>query len=171
MRTHVLFEGAPGVLVTTEDVVIKGVGLDEVVRAALAAAGWAQRIELCGGMPVEVAAKVHQAVGATAEVRVNRYGFESLEQVAAYKAAFAADVPGSPGDAAFFYPAAESTPLAHHDGVLVAGVADEDDLAARVREAQSLGAGIVELYAGLGIASAAVARKASDGRLPVGFID
>ncbi|WP_114906692.1 DUF6506 family protein [Ornithinimicrobium murale] len=150
------------------EVAIEGVGLDEVVRAAVQAAESADRVELCGGMPTDVAARVREAVSDTVEVRVNRYGFESLEQVAAYKAAFES---GEPGDAAFFYSAAEATPLSQHDGVLLAGVADDDDLVQRVREAQSRGAGIVELYAGLGISAAAIAREASAHQLPVGFID
>jgi len=168
MTTHVLFDGVPGVIVRSRDVVIEGVGLDEVVRAAVRAAESADRIELCGGMPVEVAARVREAISSDVDVRVNRYGFESLEQVAAYKAAFAT---GEAGDAAFFYSAAESTPLERHDGVLVAGIADENDLAARVREAHARGAGIVELYGGLGISAAAVARAACAHELPVGFID
>lgn len=175
MTTHVLFEGVPGVIVRDDAVVIEGVDLDDVVDATVRAAETADRIELCGGMPVdiaamvhEIAAMVHEVVGADVEVRVNRYGFESLEQVAAYKTAFAT---GEPGDAAFFYSAAESTPLAQHDGVLVAGVANDDDLASLIREARSRGAGIVELYGGLGISAAAVAREASEHELPVGFID
>ncbi|MGD7706386.1 hypothetical protein [Microlunatus sp. Y2014] len=155
-------------LVRSDHVVIEGVGIDDVVRAAVGAAESADRVELCGGLPVDVAAEVRAAVPAHVQVRLNRYGFESLEQVAAYKDAFAT---GDPGGAAFFYPAAESTPLAHHEGVLVAGVADGDALAERVREAHGHGVGIVELYAGLGIAAAAVAREAGDHRLPVGFID
>lgn len=168
MATHVVFEGVRGVIVRSEDVVIEGVDLDEVVQAARRAARSADRIELCGGMPVEIAAAVREAVGPDVDVRLNRYGFESLEQIAAYKAAFE---DGESGDAAFFYAAAESTPLAQHDGVLVAGIADDDALAERVREARARGAGIVELYAGLGIAAAAIAREAADHELPVGFID
>ncbi|WP_419998899.1 hypothetical protein [Streptomyces boninensis] len=168
MAIHVLFEGTPGVIVRSDDLVIEGAALDDVVSAAVRAAKSADRIELCGGMPVDVAARVRAAVSADVDVRVNRYGFESLEQVAAYKTAFAN---GEPGNAAFFLPAAESTPLTQHDGVLVAGVADENDLRAQVREAHARGAGIVELYAGLGISAAAVAREASGHQIPVGFID
>ncbi|KAB1646702.1 DUF6506 family protein [Pseudoclavibacter endophyticus] len=163
-----LFEGVPGVIVRSDGVVIEGADLDNVVHAAVRAAASADRIELCGAMPVDVAAKVREAIRADVEVRVNRYGFESLEQVAAYKAAYAT---GGAGDAAFFYSAAQSTPLTKHDDVLVAGVANENDLRERVREAHSRGAGIVELYAGLGVSAAAVAREASAHELPIGFID
>ncbi|MFV0432928.1 MAG: DUF6506 family protein [Leucobacter sp.] len=158
----------PGVIVRSEGMVIEGVDLDEVVCVATRAAESADRIELCGGMPVEIAARVLETIGGEVDVRLNRYGFESLEQVAAYKTAF---MTGEPGDAAFFYSAAESTPLVQHEGVLVAGIADENDLRARVQEAHSRGAGIIELYAGLGITATAVAREASAHQLPVGFID
>lgn len=168
MVIHVLFDGVPGPIGGDDRVIVEGAGLDDVVRAATRAAASADRIELCGGLPVDVAAAIREAVPAEVEVRVNRYGFESLEQAAAYKEAFRS---GDPGDAAFFYSAAVTTPLVQHDGVLLAGVSGEADLATRVREALSRGAGIVELYAGLGVAAAAIAREASAHRLPVGFID
>ena len=79
MSIHVLFEGVPGVIVRSDGVVIEGVELDDVVHAATRAAESAERIELCGGMPLEVAAQVRKAVSADIDVRVNRYGFESLE--------------------------------------------------------------------------------------------
>lgn len=163
-----MFEGEPGVIAHTDAVIIEGVSLDRAVDAAVRASDGADRIELCGGMPVDVAAEVREAVSDAIEVRLNRYGFESLEQVTAYKVAF---LTGEPGDAAFFYAASETTPLTRHSGVLVAGVASLSDLAVRVREALARGAGIVELYAGLGMTAAATAREASARQLPVGFID
>lgn len=168
MTTHVLFEGVPNVLVRGADLVMEGVHLEHVVPAAIRAADTANRIELCGGLPVDVAAQVRGALTADIDVRVNRYGFESLEQVAAYKTAFAT---GDPGDAAFLYAASESTSMEQYPGVLVAGVASEEDLIARVQEARARGAGIIELYGGLGISAAALARSAAGHKLPVGFID
>lgn len=168
MITHVLFEGPTGVLVRTETLVIEGSSLERVAAAAVRAAEHADRIELCGGIGVEDAAAVIESVDGAADVRVNRYGFESLEQVAAYKAAFAS---GEAGDAAFLHGAATSTPLVAHEGVLVAGVADHDALAARAREAQDRGVGIIELYGGLGARAAARVRAATGRAIPVGFID
>ncbi|UYM05879.1 DUF6506 family protein [Solicola gregarius] len=168
MTTHVLFEGAPGVLVRTDELVVEGVGRAELIDAARRAAPAADRIELCGGIGVDDAASVIAVVGDSADVRLNRYGFESLEQVAAYKVAFGT---GEVGDAAFFYATAQSTPLVQHEGVMVAGVADERVLIERTREAQARGAGIIELYGGLGARAAATVRQVTDDALPVGFID
>lgn len=55
------------------------------VAAELVAAG-AERVEVCGGIPADAAAKVQAAV----DVPVSRilYGFESLPTVAAYRARF-----------------------------------------------------------------------------------
>lgn len=168
MTTYVLFEGAPTVLVHKDELVMEGVGLATLVDAARRAALVADRIELCGGMSVANAAKVIAAIGDDAGVHLNRYGFESLEQVAAYKAAFGT---GDVGDAAFLYGSAQSTPLVQHEGVMVAGVADDHALIERAREARAHGAGIIELYGGLGARAAATVRQATDGALPVGFVD
>ena len=168
MTTYVLFEGKPGVVVDTDDVIIEGVELADLVDAAERAARTADRVELCGGVGVDDAARVVAAIGDGTEVRVNRYGFESLEQVAAYKTAFGS---GETGGALFLYAAPQSTPLTEHDDVLAAGVADEATLVERTREAQSRGVGIVELYGGLGATAAAAVRRAAGDALPVGFID
>ncbi|MEU2947072.1 DUF6506 family protein [Nocardiopsis alba] len=168
MTTHVLFEGEPGVIVDDGDVIIEGVELADLVKRAANAARDADRVELCGGVGVDDAARVIEVIGGGVEVRVNRYGFESLEQVTAYKASFET---GEAGGALFLYGATVSTPLARHEGVVVAGVADREALIERVREARGHGVGIVELYGGLGASAAADVRDAVDGALPVGFID
>lgn len=168
MTTHVLYEGPAGVIAKSEELVIEGSSLDALASAAARAAERADRIELCGGVGVEDAATVIAAVGDAADVRVNRYGFESLEQVAAYKAAFAT---GGAGGAAFLYAAPSSTSLATHEGVLAAGVADDAALVERAREAQARGVGIIELYGGLGAQGAAAVRAATDHAIAVGFVD
>lgn len=168
MNVHVLYEGEPGVLAADHGVTIEGVRLQHLLDAAIRAAPAADRIELCGGIDVADVARVVATVGDVVQVRANRYGFESLEQVAAYKRAFGED---TAGDAAFFYGAAVSTPLAAHPGVLVAAAADDAALADLAREAQARGAGIVELYAGLGAHGAAVVRSATGDAVPVGYID
>lgn len=169
MSTHVIFEGTPGVYAETGSVIVEGAHLADVVDAARRAAVDAETIELCGAVPVEVAAEVIRSVGDAAEVRVNRYGFESLEAAAAYKAAFSTG--GDPGDAAFFFLAEAPTEITQRDGVIVAGVADMSDLRDRAAQALKLGAGIVELYGGLGVVAAAEVRAATKSRLPVGYID
>lgn len=168
MRTHVLFEGPSGVIARSDAVVIEGVELPELVSAALGAAQDAERIELCGGIDVADAARVFEAVADLAEVRVNRYGFESLEQVADYKREFAS---GTAADAAFFYSAPQSSALQAYPGILVAGVATSSYLAEMAHEAQRRGVGIIELYGGLGVTGAATVRRATGDRIPVGFID
>jgi Family of unknown function (DUF6506) len=59
------------------------------VAAELAEAG-VEAIELCGATPLTIAARVLEAVGERASVGTTTFAFESLEGVAAYKAAFAA---------------------------------------------------------------------------------
>lgn len=171
IRTHVLFEGSPGVLVD-DGIVIEGVDLDGVLAAvgrAVDATTPARRIELCGGMPVQVAAQVQASLPDDVELGVNRYGFESLDQAAAYKAAFDDPAGDAPGDLTILYAAATSTPLAQHDGVLVAGVGTRADLADRAVEALHRGAGLVELYGGLGVVAADVVREATRDAIPVGY--
>jgi hypothetical protein len=168
MRTHVFFEAEPGVMIVDGDITIESVLLDDLVERAVDAARSADRIELCGGMDVTDVDRVFRAVGAEADVRSNRYGFESLEQVAAYKRAFA---DGDAADAAFFYRGTASAPLAQHPGVLVAAAADDDALAELAREAHQRGAGIIELYGGLGAHGAAIVRAAVAHAVPVGYVD
>lgn len=168
MATHVLFEGDTGVIVREDGLTVEGVSLTGLIDAAKRAALLADRIELCGGLGVEDAARVIVAVGANANVHLNRYGYESLEQVAAYKVAFE---DGKVGDGAFLYGSAQSTPLKYHDGIMTAGVADESSLIERAREAQATCAGIIELYGGLGAQAAATVRRVTGEALPVGFID
>lgn len=169
MSTHVIFEGTPGIYAATGSVTVEGAHLADVVDTARRAAADAETIELCGAVPVDVAAEVVRTVGDAAVVRVNRYGFESLEAATAYKAAFSTG--GDPGDAAFFFLAEAPTKITRRDGVIVAGVADMSDLRDRAAQALKLGAGIVELYGGLGIVAAAEVRAATESRLPVGYID
>lgn len=169
MSTHVIFEGTPGIYAATGSVTVEGAHLADVVDTARRAAADAETIELCGAVPVDVAAEVVRTVGDAAVVRVNRYGFESLEAATAYKAAFSTG--GDPGDAAFFFLAEAPTKITRRDGVIVAGVADMSDLRDRATQALKLGAGIVELYGGLGIVAAAEVRAATESRLPVGYID
>lgn len=129
----------------------------------------AARIELCGAVAVTTAAAAIREVGDSAVVRVNRYGFESLEQAASYKTAFATD--DYPGDAAFFFLSEEPTALVHRDGVFVAGVVSVDELRVLAMEVQTQGAGLIELYGGFGAVAAAAVREATGERLPVGWID
>ncbi|SIT89778.1 DUF6506 family protein [Microbacterium sp. RU33B] len=173
MKTHVLieqFDGDPAIFVQDDSTKIEGVIPRDLAAAARAAvADGAERIELCGGMSVELATEVIAAVGPSVEVRLNRYDYGSLELAAAYKEAYAS---GESIDAAFFYKASSTTELRRVDFIgLVAGVADLSDLKARAREARAAGARMYELYAGWGIEAAALLRSLDSEPSPVGFID
>jgi hypothetical protein len=168
LRTHVLIEGPPGTVVREAALVIEFVELEHLIAAAVEASAVSDRIELCGGTGATDAARVIAAVGAAADVRVNRYGFESVEQAAAYKHAFTT---GQGADAAFFYSTEVAVPRVEHPGAVIVGVADDKSLAIAARSALQRGVGIIELHGGLGASGAAVVRIALDGAVPVGFVD
>lgn len=164
-----LFESEPRVVVRG-DVTIEAVTADELVDAAIVAAASADRVELCGGIAAPDVAAVVGAVGDAAEVRANRYAFESLAAIAEYARRFGG---GEPTVELFAYRSAESS-LVDDGGLLVAAVADDDALAEAARVAVAHAAGrpvLVELYGGLGARGAAVVLSATDGAVPVGWVD
>lgn len=69
MNTQVIFEGTPGIYADTGSVTVEGAHLADVVDTARRAAADAETIELCGAVPVDVAADVIRSVVAAAEVR------------------------------------------------------------------------------------------------------
>lgn len=102
------------------------------------------------------------------QLRLLRYGFESLETIADYKRAFAA---GDVRPAIFLYPDADDAETIGHPDVTIMPVRD-------ITHAEQLGArfaaediGLVELYGGLGADAASAVLRGADGRVPVGFVD
>lgn len=172
--TVALYEGTPGPRYERPGIRLLGTSAATLVSTAVAAVdGGATRVELCGGIGVDEAAQVSAALPAHADVRLVRYGFESLELIAAYKEAYGRG--DDTGRAAFLVldPGADPAGdrLEHADAVVVA-VPDEDAVAVAVRELHERHPlGLVELYGGLGVGAAAAARDATGGEVPIGFAD
>jgi hypothetical protein len=171
MKTAVIYEGPTGIRVETDSVSISGAGPDEIVRVARerVAAG-ADRIELCGGLGAIDYAEVKAALRSDARTGLNRYGFESLEAIAAYKEAYAR---GESLTEAFVYLSAGADPQADrvvHGGTTFIAVPDDVAVGSVAAELGDAGVGLIELYAGLGAAAAAVALEATHGKVPVGFV-
>ncbi|WP_232668249.1 DUF6506 family protein [Pseudonocardia sp. TRM90224] len=169
--TAVIYEGTPGVRVDRDHLRIIGTGRDELVDVALAQVEQgAGRVELCGGLGSEDAARVREAVGDRTRVGLNRYAFESLEQIAEYKRnALAGNL--TPG--AFLYLAPGLDPDrdrdTHPDAVFVP-VPDAAAVETVVASLTGLEPGLIELYGGLGVDAAAAAVRGSGGKVPVGFV-
>src|SRR5690625_3158053 len=172
MSIAVIYEGARGIRVDHPSITIHGAPHEELIETARERVdAGASRIELCGGLGAEDAAAVAAAVGDRAEVRLNRYGFESLELVTQYKQAF---VTGDAGPAAFMYFAPDSDPQAdrieHPDGSFIP-VPDDAAVEGVARALAYDGVAILELYGGLGVPAAAAAFRGSRGTIAVGFVD
>ena len=170
MSTHVLFESDAHLVLTGDEITFEAVNAQNVAATAIAAAENSDRIELCGAIAVQDILAVQEAVGQAAEVRANRYAFESLAQIADYARRYGE---GEQTHDLFAYPAPESS-ITEHGRLIVAAVADDDSLASAARlvldRAQGRAA-LVELYGGLGARDAALVRAATQDAVPVGFID
>lgn len=172
MSTAVIYEGTRGMRVDRPGITIHGTPQQELVEVARERVdSGASRVELCGGIGSDDAAAVVEAVGDRAEVKINRYAFDSLEQVAQYKQAFAT---GDAGSAAFVYLAPDADPredrIEHADATFIP-VQDEADVERVARTLADDGVAILELYGGLGVRAAAAALRGSGGSLAVGFVD
>ncbi|GAB3302782.1 hypothetical protein EK0264_02255 [Epidermidibacterium keratini] len=150
MRTVVIYEGPEIDPVDTGEVRIIASPHDLLVQRAIEEyAGGADRIELCGAVGPLPQAAILDAIP-TAAVGAVLYGFESLDNIAAYKTAYAA---GEKLQDAFLYldrdAPATGRRQARGDTTFVA----VPDSAAAGQVAEELAAGgvtLFELYAGLG---------------------
>lgn len=170
-RTRVIYEGTPGARVHRHHLRIVGTSRDQLVDAVVAQVQQgAGRVELCGGLGAEDAARVRAAVGPEVRIGLNRYAFESLERIAEYKRAA---LEGVLRPAAFLYLAPPLDPDrdrdTHPDAVFVP-VPDGAAVEAAVASLEGLGLGLLELYGGLGVEAAAAAVRGSGGQVPVGFV-
>lgn len=171
--TAVLYEGTPGERLTTSDLTIVGAESSDVVAESLRLAqqGWT-RLELCGGLAVDVASEV-RGVLATEDRRdpvrvgLNRYGFESLELVADVKRAFAR---GEAVSQVFLVPARREVVRVEHADVTIIPVGSLRETEGLAVDLAVAGTGMIELYGGLGTEHAAAAWRGSGGRIPVGFV-
>ena len=172
MSTAVIYEGTRGVRVDHPNVTILGAEREDLVEVARERVDLgASRVELCGGIGADDAALVADAIGDRAEVKLNRYGFESLERVTEYKLAFAA---GDARPAAFMYlvPGADPrTDRTEHPDATFIPIPDDAAAESVARELAGDGVAILELYGGLGVRAAAAALRGSDGDIAVGFVD
>ena len=135
-------------------------------------AGGADAIELCGGFGPVPQAAVRAAVGDRADVGAVAFGFESLEGVAAYKAAFGTGEP-LPGGFLVVGPGAEPAVdrFTHPDPAAPATFVLVPDAAAAAEEAGRLAAEGVRLFELYGRPTPEVAvavLEATSGRVPVG---
>lgn len=112
-HTTVIYEGTPGQRLRTERIDIVGATSDGIEQALQQAIdGDSNRIELCGGIGTPEAARAQEVVADRVQLRLVRYGFESLERIADYKRAFAA---GDVRPAVFLYPEADGGEPVEHD--------------------------------------------------------
>lgn len=141
------------------------------LAAALVDAG-ADAVELCGGFGVVPQAAVEDAVDGRARVGAILYGFESLEQIAAYKAGFAAGE-DLPGGFLVLHPGADpAVDRTVHDGEVkatIVAVPNNEAAGPVARELAGQGARLFELYGGLGAQGARAVLDATDGAIPVGI--
>lgn len=169
--TAVIYEGTPGVRVHRDHLRVVGTNRAELIDVVLAQVErGAGRIELCGGLGAEDAARVRAAVDPGVRIGLTRYAFESLERITDYKRAAMA---GELRPAAFLYLAPGLDPDrdrdTHTDAVFVP-VPDSGAVTGAVASLGGLGLGLIELYGGLGVDAAAAAVRASSGQTPVGFV-
>lgn len=169
-HTTVIYEGTPGRRLQTAHLEVVGIadddGLDDALERAIA--GGADRIELCGGMGAAHLARARELAAGRAPVGLLRYAFESLELIALYKQSFAA---GTPGPAAFLFPAVDDTEPIEHQDVTILPVYDRDHAERIGARFARDGIGMVELYGGLGPAAATAVLRGAGGAVPVGFVD
>lgn len=167
-HTTVIYEGTPGHRLRTSQLEVVGTAEDQLEQALHDAIGeGSKRIELCGGMGVAELVRARDLVAGRVPVGLLRYGFESLELIADYKRAFAA---GVQCPAVFLYPAAAGTETVKHQDVTILPVHDCDH-AERIGERLAAeGIGMVELYGGLGPATATALLWGAKGAVPVGFV-
>lgn len=171
-HTTVIYEGTPGRRLQTDRLEVIGIagdGLEQALQYAVDQS--TARIELCGGMGAAHAAQALEVVAGRVPVGLLRYAFESLELIADYKRAFAS---GTPGPAVFLYPTPTGTTAAEpveHPDVTILPVHDIDHAEQLGARFAAEGIGMVELYGGLGTATAAAVLRGADGGVPVGFVD
>lgn len=168
-HTTVIYEGTPGRRLHTERIDIVGTAADGIEQALQQAIyGGSTRIELCGGIGTPEAAEAQEVVAGRVQLRLLRYGFESVERIADYKRAFAA---GDVRPAVFLYPADDDAEPVGHPDVMLLSVRDlthAEQLGARFA---AEGVGLVELYGGLGADAASAVLRGAGGGVPVGFVD
>lgn len=168
-HTTVIYEGTPGRRLHTERIDIVGATSSGIERALQQAVDeGSHRIELCGGISAPRAARAQDVVPERVQLRLLRYGFESLERIADYKRAFAA---GDVRPAVFLYPEAGGAEPVEHPDVTILPVRDlahAERLGARFA---AEGIGLVELYGGLGVDAASAVLRGADSGVPVGFVD
>lgn len=168
-HTTVIYEGTPGRRLRTDQIDIVGTtseGLDQALQQAVD--GDSNRIELCGGIGTPEAARAQAVVAGRVQLRLLRYGFESLERITDYMRAFAA---GDVRPAVFLYPGIDGGEPVEHPDVTILPVRDlahAENLGARFA---AEGIGLVELYGGLGADTASAVLRGADGTVPVGFVD
>lgn len=166
--TAVIYEGTPGDRLKTSMLTVVGAQAEDLVDEALRLAedGWT-RLELCGGVGIDVADKVRAALPGEVRIGLNRYGFESLELVAEYKQAFAR---GEVRPSVFLVPSEAGSARVDHSDVSIVPVSSTEQIEAMTSDLVGLGVGLIELYGGLGTAHAAAAVRGAHGRAPVGFV-
>ena len=171
--TAVLYEGTPGERLRTPDLTVVGaVGAGGVAEGVRQAGGGLQRLEHVGGVPVDVAADVREALAGDdrpdpVRVGLNRYGFESLELVADFKEAFAG---GDVRPQVFLVPARHDVARVEHADVTIIPVGSTRETEGLAGDLVHADVGMIELYGGLGTAHAAAVWRGSGGRVPVGFV-
>ncbi|MGC5616004.1 DUF6506 family protein [Georgenia sp. Z1491] len=171
--TAVLYEGTPGDRLLTDGLTVVGAEAADVVPEALrlVGEGWA-RLELCGGLPVDVAAEVRAALAGDdrpdpVRLGLNRYGFESLELIADFKAAFGR---GEVRPQVFLVPARDGVERVEHPDATIIPVGSLWETEGLAVDLAGAGVGMIELYGGLGTDHAAAVWRGSGGRIPVGFV-
>lgn len=149
MRTTIIYEGPEIDPVEAGEVRVVASTADRLVERAVAEAAGADRIELCGAVGALPQAEILNAIP-DANVGAVLYGFESLQNVAAYKAAYA---DGTALRDAFLYrdPDAPATGHRHTRGATsFVGVPDSQSAERIAEELAAAGITLFELYAGLG---------------------
>ncbi|WP_147917766.1 DUF6506 family protein [Ruania zhangjianzhongii] len=172
-HTTAIYEGTPGRRLRTDQLDVTGIaddGLEQALQQALD--GGTGRIELCGGMGAAQAAQALAVVAGRVPVGLLRYAFESLELISDYKQAFAS---GNPPPAVFLYPTpapgTAGTEAVEHPDVTILPVDGIDHAEQLGAQFARDGVGMVELYGGLGTATAAAVLRGADGGVPVGFVN
>jgi len=144
----------------------------EAHAMAAAAKHWCRagaiRIELCGGVPVGVAAEVARSVPPHTSIGLVRYSYESVDAVATFKLR---EQGGEAPRVGFIIldPAAPPLLVEHRDGQFNR-VQKASDVPSIVENMSQNDFGLIELYGGLGILDADDATRRSHG-LPIGFAE
>ena len=168
-HTTVIYEGTPGHRLRTPQLDVIGITDDELEQELYdALAAGTSRIEHSGGMGVAELLQARDFLAGKLPVRLLRYSFESLELIADYKRSFNS---GRQRPAVFLYPVTAGTESVEHQDVSILPVYDHDHAEQIGAHLSAEGVGRVELYGGLGPATATVIRWGASGSVPVGFID